>query len=364
MEKNRKLAKRILAGLITEARRRKISQYLKDRSRTSMIRQVSKEDESHLDDILRNSLNHIRLITAPLALITQIQHAGGDFLNRFFDGHPEIHALPHELTVGTLDSGLRSEFELNSNQEDLIENLYGDIAGIQQKFKRNHKDRITLPFLFLPLVQEQIFLKFLGSSEAQEKRKVYEAYITACFGAWLDYQNCSGDKKFTTACGPAVAMQQNNIEGFLEIYPDGKLIYLIRNPQSWYSAALQAEPEKYADVKKSVKYWKAGLRSALKARERFADHTCLIKVEDLLGKTEKVMRHLAKFLGLQYDPILSTPTFNGDPVSVERRSIMETVAINNSKSGDHLNLDQSTLKLIEKLTKRDYQKILREIIRF
>jgi hypothetical protein len=59
-------------------------------------------------------------------------------------------------------------------------------------------------------------------------------------------------------------MQQKRMDGFFEIFPDGRLIYLIRNPQSWYSAALQAEPVKYEDVKKSVKYWKAGLRSVVK----------------------------------------------------------------------------------------------------
>ena len=46
-----KPGKKILNFLITETNRRKLSQYLKDRARIKMIRQVSRDGESHLEDI-------------------------------------------------------------------------------------------------------------------------------------------------------------------------------------------------------------------------------------------------------------------------------------------------------------------------
>ena len=42
-------------------------------------------------------LEHIQPVTVPFALISQIQRSGGSMLNQLFDGHPNVHAHPHEL---------------------------------------------------------------------------------------------------------------------------------------------------------------------------------------------------------------------------------------------------------------------------
>ena len=44
-------------------------------------------------------LEHIQPVSVPLALISQIQRSGGSMLSQLFDGHPEVHAHPHELKV-------------------------------------------------------------------------------------------------------------------------------------------------------------------------------------------------------------------------------------------------------------------------
>jgi hypothetical protein len=361
MEKKRKIAKKIIAGIITEENRRKISQFLKDRSRTSMIRQVSRKNEFHLDAIAHNCLKHVRPVTAPLTLISPLNHIGGAFLNRLLDGHPEIHSLPHELVAGFFGSGLRSEFDHDLAPQDLIEKLFDDIAGIQNRFKQSDGNGPPPGFIFLPLIQEQIFRKYLDSADTREKRKVYEAYFTACFGAWLDYQNVSGDKKFTTVCVPWEATKQEGIDSFFEIYPDGRLICLIPDPRIWYRTALHAEPEVCADVRESIKRWKDEINSALKAKERFAGHICLISVDDLVDKTEMVMRHVAAFLGLQYDPLLLTPTFNGYPVSADD-FINITGAVEENSIGEP-KPDEDQLKLITEMTKDDYQSALKQVIR-
>ena len=33
-------------------------------------------------------------------LISQVQRSGGTLLSQLFDGHPEVHAHPHELYIG------------------------------------------------------------------------------------------------------------------------------------------------------------------------------------------------------------------------------------------------------------------------
>jgi hypothetical protein len=51
-----------------------------------------------------------------------------------------------------------------------------------------------------------------------------DAYMTSYFGAWLNNQNYSGEKKFITAFTARLAMGQDNMEAFFDIYPDGCLI--------------------------------------------------------------------------------------------------------------------------------------------
>jgi hypothetical protein len=47
--------------------------------------------------------------------------------------------------------------------------------------------------------------------------------MTSYFGAWLNNQNYSGEKKFITAFTARLAMGQDNMEAFFDIYPDGCL---------------------------------------------------------------------------------------------------------------------------------------------
>jgi hypothetical protein len=223
---------------------------------------------------------------------------------------------------------------------------------------------VPLPIVFLPLLQKQIFLKYLNTIKLIKPRDVFDAYMTACFGAWLNYQNHSQHKKFVTGLAPGMVMLQENMEVFFDIFPDGRFIYLVANPQNWYSSALQAEPGKYADVKWSVMRWKENLHSALWSKKRFADRTCLIKVEDLVNKPEPVMRHLAEFLGFLFDPILLIPTSNGEPISVDGSIKMAAVDKIKRHSKENPTLSNDHSKIIADMTKDDYQNFLSKTSHF
>ena len=45
-------------------------------------------------------------------------------------------------------------------------------------------------------------------------------------------------------------------------------------------------------------------------KEKYGNRVCILTFEDLISKTESVMRYLAKFLKIKYDNILLEPTFN------------------------------------------------------
>ena len=58
------------------------------------------ESRDLLNRAYQTYLEHLPPVTAPLALISQIQRSGGSMLSQLFDGHPEVHAHPHELKIG------------------------------------------------------------------------------------------------------------------------------------------------------------------------------------------------------------------------------------------------------------------------
>ena len=88
-DKQTKLSERI-AGYV-------MGGYLKNKYRIWMLTKELKESKLDLKHLYRLCLEHISPVNSPLALISQIQRSGGSLLSQLFDGHPEIHAHPHEL---------------------------------------------------------------------------------------------------------------------------------------------------------------------------------------------------------------------------------------------------------------------------
>jgi hypothetical protein len=362
-EKKSDTGKKVLNLLITEANRRKLSRLLKNIVRTKMIRQVCREHESHLDDILPNALKHIMPVIQPPALISQIHHSGGSLLNRLFDGHPELNALPHEIGSGTPATGHWPRIDFDQKPRDWFETLYKevDITKVRKKFSCDDSESTAIPFVFLPLIQEQIFLRYLEFAETIRQRDIIEAYITSCFGAWLDYQNLSGEKKFTTTYAPDLATQPESMESFFGIYPEGKLISLIRKPEDWFACAHRLEPEIYGDVSTSIRCWQKSVRAVMEVNRKFGDRVCLIRFEDLIGRTETVMRFVSEFLEISFEDILLTPTFNSIPLQPAKSPKADNTDAPFGCFIGARELDEEQRKMIEEMTKEDYQTILEEV---
>ena len=105
-----------------------IGGYLKNRFRIWMFRKEFKESKLHLKSLYRICLDHTSPVTSPLALISQIQGSGGSLLSQLFDGHPEIHAHPHELMIGYPKKHLWPRIDLNDRPERWFEILFEDIV--------------------------------------------------------------------------------------------------------------------------------------------------------------------------------------------------------------------------------------------
>ena len=366
MDTQNKLGKRIISSLITEEKRSKLEQHLKDRPRTRMIRQVSDARTSHLEDILQICLQHISPVTAPLALVSQISYSGGSLLSRLLDGHSKLHAYPRAFAVDSSNKGSWPKIDIKGNPQEWLSIISKAIAfaGIRAGFKQGEKDNARFPFMYLPILQKQIFFKYLESVEPLNARHVFDAYMTACFGAWLNYQNQGLGKKFVTAYAPGMTMQNEAINNFFEIYPDGGLISIIRDPVHWFVSASRLEPQIYGDVESALSHWKKNVRATMETRKRFGDRVCFIKFESLIDRTEFVMRHLAEFLGISYEDILLEPTFNGIPIQPANSQKTDNSDGKLQSFTESKTLDKDQRVLIEKMTVAEYQSALQHVVAF
>jgi hypothetical protein len=305
-------------------------------------------------------------VTSPLALISQIEGSGGSYLNQLFDGHPELHVHPHELMIGYPEKHVWPKIDLDDRPERWFRILFEDIVDEYNRdgYKRGGEDNETFPFIFIASLQREIFLNYLDSIQSITLRDVFDAYMTSYFGAWLSNQNYNGQKKSITAFSPRLAMTEENMELFFEVYPDGRLISLVRDPKNWFTAVRRHWPRRYGDVSQAVSQWNESAQAALRNKEKYGDSVCLLRFEDLLSNTQAVMRYLADFLGIEFDDILLVPTFNKSPIKVDTSFKAEDHGISDSHLSREETVTEEELNTIERMTSEKYPLVLSKVVRF
>jgi len=320
---------------------------------------------SQLEDLYRSGLKSAPPITVPLALISQIQRSGGSLLSQLFDGHPEIYAHPDELKIGYPEKYIWPKIDLNDSPENWFRILFeaSVIKHFRKGYKKGHKSEKTFPFIFLVSLQEKIFFRYLDSLESVTLREIFNAYMSSYFGSWLNYHNIYGIKKFITAFTPRLSMSEENMEFFFQVYPDGRLISIIRDPRNWFASAVRHGTSikygEYSDLRKAITQWNESAHAMLKNKDRYKNGVIIISFEDLIKNTEAVMRLLADFLKIEFDDILTVPTFNRFPMVANTSFRPEKAgSIASNTLSRHKTLTGSELDTIEEMTGEIYEKVI------
>jgi len=336
--------------------------YRKLRSRTRMLNREFNARGTCLENLYDVYLEHHSPVTLPVALISQIQRSGGSLLSQLFDGHPELHAHPYELKTGYPKKYLWPKIDLNDRPEHWFEVLFEDnvIKDFREGYKKGPKYDTTFPFIFLPSLQRKLFMQSVDSGKVVTLRDIFDAYMTSYFSAWINNQNRSGDKKFITAFTPRLTMMEDNMESFFSVYPDGRLISIVRDPRNWFPSACRhkIKKKKYQDITSALMQWKKSARAMLRDKERYGDRVCIIRFEDLINTTESVMRYLADFLGIAFDGVLLVPTFNKSPIKANTSFKLEKPGIMTSTLSRYTTLGKEELDIIDTVTREPYQAVL------
>ena len=153
-------------------------------------------------------------------------------------------------------------------------------------------------------------------------------------------------------------MDKDNMEAFFEIYPDGRLTSVIRDPRNWYPSAANHQPLVYGDIRKALSLWEKNARSMLWNKERYGDRVCILTFEDLVGKTEAVMRYLADLLKISFDDVLLIPTFNKFPIKANTSFKAQQHGVINSTLNRYKTLTREELDIIDRMTKELHREVL------
>ncbi len=300
-----------------------------DRPRRPWERLTELEEYEALTEM---RLDHVVPVREPLVLISQIQRSGGTLLSQLFDGHPEVHAHPHEICIGKpakwdwppLDLA-RPETWFETLREPLLAEWVekGFVKDLTEL--RKGRDPDVFPFVFSLRWQRSIFDRF--AADAQSERDVLEAYFTSYFNAWVDNHSLyAGPKKAVVGFTPRLAMELERVERFFAAYPDGLLVSVVRDPRGWYASA-RLHRKYYADLEQSIGLWRASTEAALEAAARFGERVVLLTYEELLEDTERTMAQLAGRIGIAATRELLVPTFNSRPIRANSSEAVERTGI-------------------------------------
>jgi sulfotransferase family protein len=267
-------------------------------------------------------------VTQPLVLITQAPRSGGTLLMRLFDGHPECYAVPHELATllpSTLPLPRDAAGAWKTLEQPMLETWF--VGGLRAGKGQLSEDRKRYRFLLPPLLHYRLFEHRLGERPPDSDRGVLDTYLTSYFNAWLDYRRPPAPR-WVTGFEPSAIVQPERLRCFRELYPDGRLISVVRDPASWIVSAARRN-KRYEDRGVATALWRDSVESALALKQESPAAVAIVPFEALVGDTEGTMRALAAFLEIEFTDDLLAPTFNSLPTKanssfpVDRAGVIE-----------------------------------------
>jgi Sulfotransferase family len=307
---------------------------------------------ANLDDIIAFFCSTCVPCRAPLVLISQVQRSGGTLLSQLFDGHPAIAAHPHELKIGypTSEDWPPADPKLGPDRNFQILFEARTMRLMRGGYTKGERDPERHAFLLVPRVHHAVFKTLFEQARPATPREVLDLYFTSYFTAWLNYQGNLDTKRWITTFAPRLANSERAVESFFETYPDGRLIQLIRNPKSWYPSAKRHRNRELEIVSPSavLEMWRISGNAILRNKARFGDKVLILRFEDLVGRTEEMMRCLAGSLDFEYSPILSQPTFNGRPTRANSSFAVRSHGILEDPLMRASTLSESESELIER----------------
>lgn len=240
---------------------------------------------------------------------------GGNTTHRHLDGHPQLFVYPFESQVGTRKiSDYLSSFVPQKYRWPQIlvgetpEEIYEDIWDEEVKFriKTPHMSKFKSADIRInDKDRKKIFTKMLKKMPLT-RASVIESFFRSTFLAWKNLRK-SGKEQYYVGYNP---VQILDAERIIEDFPNAKIVHVIRNPFSAY-AETKHRPAPLS-VERYINTWNITQLSAINISKKYPDNVIIVRFEDLIEDPKKFFTNLCKKLGIDYDPVLLYPSWNGE----------------------------------------------------
>jgi len=313
-------------------------------------------------DIQKVSLKCYVPVTQPLVLISQIQRSGGTLLSQLFDGHPECLAHPHELKIGYPGKDTWPKIDLNDDPDIWFRILFElPLIRLSRKGYRKGRQDELFSFAFLPSLQRDIFVDYLSRQDVHSHRQILDAYMTSFFNAWLNCQGIHEPKNIVSGFAAGLSTNEGNMSSFFDVYPDGRLITVVRDPHSWYASARKHRSKQkwFGTIESAIDHWKRSADAMIRNKNSFGEKVCIVRFEELISDTEKVMRAIAQFTGISYRESLIVPTFNQSPIRANTSfTDAQQTGIQQQTLTRQKDLDNTDMEYINEAAMKTYESVL------
>lgn len=247
-------------------------------------------------------------------------------LSQLFDHHPQVHAHPDEITIGKPRKWNWPDIDVRHARADAIFwSLYEHHLNRHIRYgywKGPASKRSPGPWDFSRSHQRRVFLECWKRRTSPSQRDAIDCYFTSYFNAWQNYaiadRVADADVRYLSGFIPRLNMHADSMARFVRDYPDGRLISIVRDPAGWYASAAR-HADMYRDLDSGLELWARSARASMRMASEHPDSVRVVIFRDLVLDTERVMRDLVDWLGLDWDPIAVEPTFNGHPIKANTR---------------------------------------------
>lgn len=241
-------------------------------------------------------------------------------LLRLFDGHPRLFAMPTETGIITIlekRPAFIEELRKINNPTQLLCFLsqnsilrFQDIINASIKGMSFSSNNIFYPFEFDFNLFGESFFKYI--QKESDVREIINGYHCSIKEAWINYKTQSTPEAgYVVQRAHRINMYpgEDSIRFVMDNMEDMEVLEIVRHPVWQINSAIRNSGE---HLEESVVAWAFAASEIFNKKKKYKDRYHVVKYEDLVTDVEKAMNNAAYSVGLERNPILYTPTFNGE----------------------------------------------------
>lgn len=257
--------------------------------------------------------------------ITGLMKSGTTLVSNLLDGHPDLKVFPHEHHFHLLFQRIYPSLEvmkanwLYSTTSLMLLNKYVDTGKFNiQSFRTNlastplcHKKKIKEDDPMLQTYYENLERDIVR--KAKSAKDIIDITV--------DSFPHEGNPKYWAWKNVHDTYSHEQISGFCALYPDTKVIFVIRDPRGLWKSRRDyrrryQKCHGFARYLRDLALFYYNHEMLGKLMEQHLPNVMFVQYENIALQPKRTMEYICKFLDIKYDDILLKPTRYGKPIHV------------------------------------------------